>query len=105
MTGELSLFGDDEPEGVEDLEAVVAPIAPWQEALLRKSLDGLGLVTMDERQRAIETAAGRPVESLRSLTHAEALSVAERLAAVTPKTASSTTSWDDREESTWIDRL
>jgi hypothetical protein len=59
---------------------------------------------MAERQRAIEAVAGRPVESLRSLTPAEAMRVLERLSPEPSKTRSAS-AWDDRGEDTWIDRL
>lgn len=76
MNGEQSLFDDDEPEVsvVEDRKPSM--IAEWQIELLRTALDARGLETMDERQQAIEEAAERPVESLRALTHDDALRVA-----------------------------
>lgn len=101
----MSLFGDDPSEPIAPAVSET-PIADWQVDLLRKLLGSQGLETMAERQRAIEAAAGRPVDSLRALTHQEALTVAERLGAAAPGESSpSSSSWDEREENTWIDRL
>lgn len=105
MSGDLSLFGDDQP--VEPVKPVptAAPIADWLVDHLREALDARGLTTMAERQQAIEAAAERPVESLRSLTRAEALRVLERLSPEPSGQSQSTSAWDDRAEDTWIDRL
>lgn len=46
---------------------------------IRDALAARGLTTMAERQQAIEAVAGRSVESLRSLTRAEALHVLSEL--------------------------
>jgi len=104
VSGDLSLFGDDQAdEPVAESVPAEPPIADWLVDQLRESLTASGLTTMDERQRAIEAAAGRPVESLRSLTRAEALRVLTQLnASATPQTQSA---WDSRDEDTWIDRL
>ena len=72
------VFGD-EPTPEAPIAPAVTPIAEWQIDLLRKALDARGLTTMSERQSAIEAAAGRPVESLRALTHDEGLQVLSRL--------------------------
>ena len=59
---------------------------------------------MSECQQAVEAVTGRPVESLRALTRAEALRVVSELSPTTaPKAGAS--AWDDREGDTWIDRL
>lgn len=103
MTEELSLFGDDPaPQPVEPPR--VAPIADWQVELLRNALEARGLTSMAERRQVIESAAGRSVESLRSLTHDEGMQVLSRLGQQ-PSGRSATSQWDDREEDTWIDRL
>lgn len=60
---------------------------------------------MTDRQQAIESAAGRAVESLRALTHEEALRVLSRLGQQPSGGRSSGSQWDNREEDTWIDRL
>lgn len=105
MSDDISLFGDDAPPTpVEPLRAPT-PIADWQVDLLRKALDARGLATMAGRQQAIESAAGRPVASLRALSHEEAIQVLSRVG-LKPAPAQSTASqWDDREGETWIDRL
>ena len=105
MTDDLSLFGDDaRPEPVETPKAPT-PIAEWQVDLLRKALDARGLTSMTDRQHAIESAAGRAVESLRALTHDEGLQVLSRLGQQPSGGRSASSQWDDREEDTWIDRL
>lgn len=107
MVGDISLFGDDD-EATSDLQATALPPAPitdWQVDLLRKALDARDLITMAERQRAIESAAGRSVESLRALTHEEALRVLSRLGQVPAPKSASGSAWDQRDEDTWIDRL
>lgn len=80
-------------------------ISDRQVSLLREALDARGLVTMDERQRAIETAAGRTVISLRALTQEEAIKVLSRLVQTAPQAAPGNSGWDDREKDTWIDRM
>lgn len=105
VSDDLSLFGDDEPTQPSPPSQTVNPIAGWQVDLLRKALDARGLEGMDDRQRAIEAAAGRAVESLRALTHDEALQVLTRLGPAPASERPTTSQWDDREEDTWIDRL
>lgn len=102
MSGDLSLFGDDQPVQPVNTDA---PIADWLVDQLKEALTVRGLTTMAERQQAIEAAAERPVESLRSLTRAEALRVLERLNADPAPQARSASAWDNRAEDTWIDRL
>ena len=106
MPDELSLFGDDASleEPVQPVPAE-APIADWLVKDIRTALTTRGLTTTAERQQAIETIVERPVESLRSLTRAEALRVLSSLASVTAPQASHASAWDDRDEDTWIDRL
>ncbi|GHJ60413.1 hypothetical protein NOK12_29310 [Nocardioides sp. OK12] len=105
MCNDLSLFGGDEPSDPPSQVSGPAPITEWQVDLLRKALGARGLTTMEERQEAIESAAGREVASLRALTHDEGMKVLSRLGQ-RPASAKTTTSrWDDREEDTWIDRL
>ncbi|MFD1861254.1 hypothetical protein EHW97_05125 [Aeromicrobium camelliae] len=105
MTDDLSLFGDDPPPPTVESPPPPAPIADWQVDLLRKALDARGLTTMDERQQAIQAAAGRPVTSLRALSHDEAMTVLTRLGQTRTPNRSATSQWDDRDEDTWIDRL
>lgn len=61
---------------------------------------------MDARQAAIEAAVARQVASLRSLTSAEADQALAQLKPTQPPTSlRAWSSWDDREEDTWIDRM
>ncbi len=106
MSGELSLFGDDaSPEQPVQPVPTETPIARWLVDDIRTALTIRGLTTMAERQQAIEAIAERPVESIRSLTRAEALHVLSSLKPVAAPQTSGTSSWDDRDEDTWIDRL
>lgn len=105
VSSDLSLFGDDEPEEhIEPAPPAQPQLASWLVDSLRKALTARGLTTMTERQEAIESLAGRPVDGLTSLSRAEAMRI---LAELTPQSASQTgaSSWDDRDEDTWIDRL
>jgi len=104
VTEDLSLFGDD-PSRAENSEPQVASITDWQVDLLRKALDSRGLTNMADRQQAIEAAAGRPVESLRALTHDDAMRVLTSLGQAPAAGRRTTSRWDDREGETWIDRL
>jgi DNA polymerase-3 subunit epsilon len=104
MSGELSLFGHEPTEQPVQPVATGAPIADWLVDAIRTALAAKGLITMAERQHAIEAAVGRPVESLRSLTRAEAMRVLS-LFGSTPERKNEASAWDDREEDTWIDRL
>ena len=105
MSDDLSLFGDDKPNELVQPGRTEAPIADWLIDQLRGALTARGLSTVVERQRAIEAAAERPVESLRSLTRAEALRVLSLLGSTPAPQTSQTSAWDDRDEETWIDRL
>lgn len=105
VSGDLSLFGDDQRDEPTPDPSTEAPIADWQVDLLRKALDARDLTDQDQRREAIETAAGRPVESLRSLTHDEALRVLSRLGETPSTSKAGGSAWEQREEDTWIDRL
>lgn len=105
MSDDLSLFGNDPSPAPVEAAKATTPIADWQVDLLRKSLDVRGLTSMADRQQAIESAAGRAVESLRALSHDEGLQVLSRLGQQPSAGRSVSSQWDDREEDTWIDRL
>jgi DNA polymerase-3 subunit epsilon len=105
VSDDLSLFGDDAASAPVEPPRAPTPIADWQVDLLRKALDARGLTTMEERQQAIESAAGRTVTSLRALTHDEGMQVLSRLGQQGAPGRSTTSQWDDREGDTWIDRL
>jgi hypothetical protein len=99
-----ALFGD-EPKPVEP-SATPTPIADWVVQRLREALDAQGLTSMSQRQEAIQSAAGRPVDSLRSLTHQEGLKVLSVMAdGAKAGRNGDRSAWDDRDEDTWIDRL
>ena len=103
---DLFLFDDeplDAPDAAEKAPSTT-PVAAWQVDLLRGLLDSRGFQSMAERQQAVEAVVGHPVESLRALTHEEALQAVEELGKSAPP-ARSTSAWDDRDENTWIDRL
>jgi DNA polymerase-3 subunit epsilon len=104
MDGDLSLFGD-EPPTVTAPAAAPAAVAGWQIDMLRRALDARGLASMEDRQRLIEDSVGRPVESLRMLTHEEALRALAKLGADAPVKKEAASAWDERDEDTWIDRL
>jgi hypothetical protein len=105
VSGDLSLFGDDQPNEPVHPVHTEAPIADWQVELLRETLTAHGLTGLAERQQAIEAAAERPVESLRSLTRAEGVRVLDRLGPPPASRKESTSAWDNRDGDTWIDRL
>ncbi|HEY0890173.1 MAG TPA: hypothetical protein VGE38_11230 [Nocardioides sp.] len=104
MPGDLSLFGDDEPTSAAPAQHEPASIADWQVELIRKALDGQGWTSMSDRQAAVVQAAGREVESLRALTHDEAIRVLARLGEI-GRTRAARSLWEQREDDTWIDRL
>lgn len=60
---------------------------------------------MEDRQQAVEDAAGRAVSNLRDLTHDEAIRVLNRLGQSDSTAAGKTSLWESRDEDTWIDRL
>lgn len=105
MSGDLSLFGDEPPAEPVQPRPAQAVIADWLLNDIRTALTARGLNTMTERQQAVEAAVARPVESLRSLTRAEALRVLTVLGSEAASQTGKTSSWDNRDEDTWIDRL
>lgn len=108
MSSDDALFGDPN-------ETDVAPPTPprdeqlpdWQVTQLRGALDAQGVTDMAARQQLVESIVERPVASLRDLTFAEARRLVDTLAEsrrrAEPEDGRS--SWDTREEDTWIDRL
>lgn len=105
MSGDVALFGDEEPQVAAAVPSAPTPVADWQVDLLRKALDARGLSTMAERQQAVATVVGRSVESLRGLTHDEAMIALTRWGRARAPDVHAKSSWDDRGEDTWIDRL
>ena len=104
VASELSLFGEEPPEAPGQAVPRDDSIADWLVEDIRAALTARGLTGMAERQEAIEAAVERPVESLRSLTRAEALRVLASLRSPSAQ-ADKASSWDNRDEDTWIDRL
>lgn len=109
MSLEGSLFGDDDATPEAPAHRPVAPdgIADWQVEQLRRALDARGLTDMASRQQFIEELAGRPVTSLRDLHSSEARQLLEQIQtrSASAKAQRSGSSWDDRDEDTWIDKL
>lgn len=105
MTDDPSLFGDESSGAAVPTHPQPSPIADWQRALIRKALDSHGLTGMDERQKAVQVAAGRPLASLRDLTHDEAIALLTRLGPSVRAGDRSESLWDSRDEDTWIDKL
>ena len=107
MFNDSALFGDDPPASTEPAAAAVDGIADWQIEQLRRALDTNGVTDMAARQQVIEQLAGRPVASLRQLKSPEARTLLEQLqarsASAAPRSQAST--WDDRDQDTWIDKL
>jgi len=104
----VSLFGDDtgpEPARPASQPASADTVADWQVSQLRSALDATGLTAMEDRQALVVELLGRSVSSLRDLTSAEARQLAEGFAARKNAGTQRGSSWDDREEDTWIDRL
>lgn len=81
-----------------------APISDRQVAAIRTALTAAGKTTMDERQRFIEECLGRTVANVRTLTSNEAVLVLKILSQQATKSTGGS-SWDDRDEETWIDKL
>ncbi len=105
MTSDVPLFGEDDsgemPVASSDPRPDLVP--GWQVEQLRAAFDRRGIDSMEERRALVTRVAGREVESLRDLTSREARVIAEAL--VDRVADPGTSSWDDREDDTWIDRL
>jgi len=105
VTSQHSLFGDvPEPDSTPVVSPLAAAgIAEWQVDMIRAALDKRGVAGMSDRQELIESIVGHAVMNLRELNSTEARQVLEGLSTTSPGRQAS--SWDDREEDTWIDRL
>lgn len=101
----MALFGDEPRVPSAPPADVPKPIADWQRDLIRNALDARGLTAMEDRQQAVEGAAGRAVPNLRDLTHDEAIVVLNSLGQSGPAGNRSASLWESRDEDTWIDRL
>jgi hypothetical protein len=84
-----------------------SPIRDQQVAAIREAFAAAGIDGQDRRQEIAQSCVVRPLAALRELTAAEAHRVLKRIKEVAdakprPEGASS---WDLREEDTWIDKL
>ena len=105
MTEEATLFGEGEPTG-SPVEPAWQGIAEWQIKQLRQAFDSAGVTVLSERQAFVEKVTGTQVASLAALTPAQGRLVLERLSELRRGDVTPTgSSWDQRDEATWIDRL
>lgn len=102
---EFSLF--DIPETAAPTTPSVLPELPIRDEQvqeIRAAFDRAGIVEQDARKELIESVTLRQVASLRELRAVEARRIITRIDdTVKPKATGS--SWDTREEDTWIDKL
>jgi hypothetical protein len=101
---DLALFGLETETAIP--EPVALPIRPEQVDRIRQAFSDAGIISQQERKALVGTVAVRDVPSLRDLTAVEGRRVLKRIKErkiESPKTGGS--SWDMREEDTWIDRL
>lgn len=85
---------------------VALPIRQDQVENIRLAFGDAGINSQHERKALVEAAAARDVPSLRHLTAIEGRRVLSRIKerkVASPETNGS--SWDMREEDTWIDRM
>lgn len=83
------------------------PIRDDQIAAIRESFAAAGIDSQDQRKEIAQSCVVRPLAALRELTAAEAHRVLKRIkqvAAAKPRPEGAST-WDLREEDTWIDKL
>lgn len=96
--------------GIETETATPAPVAlpirREQVESIRRAFEDAGINSQQDRKALVEAVATREVPSLRHLTAVEGRRVLSRIKerkVENPKSSGS--SWDMREEDTWIDRL
>lgn len=94
-----------------DSQAMAAPADPqineYQITSIREAFTQAGIEDQSRRQEIVQSCTVRPIASLRELTAVEAHRVLARIKQIAtakprPEGASS---WDLREEETWIDKL
>jgi hypothetical protein len=109
MTTDQPLFGEPEvsqPDTPKALISATHGIADWKVSQFRRALDATGTVEMVDRQELVEKLVGRVVPSLRDLGSSEAQDLLERLQRQSRAPARRQgSSWDERDEDTWIDRM
>lgn len=106
MTDALFNLGPEE-EPTENGGPAQQPIRDDQVLAIRKAFAAAGIEGQEQRQQIVQSAAIRPVASLRELYAHEARRVLQRIqesAAVKPRIAGAS-DWELREEDTWIDKL
>ncbi|MDQ0768196.1 hypothetical protein QF031_000945 [Pseudarthrobacter defluvii] len=105
IENEFSLF--DIPETATPRSPSVLPDLPIRDDQvqeIRAAFDEAGIVEQTARKSLIESVSMREVASLRDLRAVEARRIVQRIKDTTkPKATGS--SWDTREEDTWIDKL
>jgi hypothetical protein len=100
-----SLFEIDGPVPAANVLAPL-PIKVEQIQAIREAFERAGVVSQDDRRALIESVVVREVASLRELKAADAPRILRRIEGLrSPRTAFSGSTWDNREEDTWIDKL
>lgn len=103
-----ALFNFESSEAPAENEALAdPPIQDHQVAAIREAFAAAGIDSPDRRKEISQSCVVRPVAALRELTAAEAHRVLKRIkevAAAKPRPEGAS-SWDLREEDTWIDKL
>jgi hypothetical protein len=106
----------DEPFSLFDLPSASEPTPLQSPAIkdkqvqeIRRRFESTGLVSQDDRKRTIESLLSREVAGLSDLSSFEGSRLIAYLAGIDPNRTKPSTSrsstWDDREEDTWIDKL
>lgn len=105
VSDQESLFGDvlNDGDGVAAAPSAPPDLSQWRIDQLRAALDKRGLASVADRKSAVEAIVGRKLTNLRDLTAAESTTVLEALSLGRSERA--TSSWDDRDADTWIDKL
>jgi DNA polymerase-3 subunit epsilon len=82
------------------------PIKPEQIQAIRDAFAKAGVDSQDDRKALIESVVVREVASLRELQGVDAQRILQRIEGLArPKSASTGSAWDNRDEDTWIDKL
>ena len=81
-------------------------ISEEQVAAIRDAFDHASIISMEERQQIIESCTARPIANIRQLQARDVRRVLKRIAErQNYQKPASGSSWDNREEDTWIDKL
>lgn len=77
-----------------------------QIAILRGAFDDAGIMSMEERQKIIESCTIRPIANIRELLARDVRPILDRISQRINSTGLAVgNAWDNREEDTWIDKL